>query len=325
MLDLSVIICTYSEGRWALLSAAIQSILDQTTRPREIIVVVDHNHDLFERVRTDLVDVIAVENSGVPGLSSARNSGIAAAQGSVVAFLDDDAVASPEWAATLAQPYADPLVAGVGGSIEPLWIRGRPAWFPPEFDWVVGCTYRGMPTATAPVRNVIGCNMSFRGAVVVEAGPFHPVVGRLADHPAGCEETHFCIALARRFPHLQVLYEPAARVWHQVPADRSQWRYFRSRCYAEGRSKALVSSLLGTDVSLSSERSYTIHTLPRGFLAGLTDAATRRDAGGLARSATIASGLAITTAGFAHEWLASAPRRGAGASARTVKTVDRAS
>lgn len=60
--------------------------------------------------------------------------------------------------------YDAPRVMGVGGSIVPRWESARPGWMPRKLDWVVGGTYRGMPATTAPVRNLIGCNMSFRRA-----------------------------------------------------------------------------------------------------------------------------------------------------------------
>ena len=69
MLDVSVIICAYTEARWHDLVAAVESLRRQSKPPREIIVVVDHNRRLLERVRADLPDVVVVESSGPQGLS----------------------------------------------------------------------------------------------------------------------------------------------------------------------------------------------------------------------------------------------------------------
>src|SRR5579875_2090422 len=168
--DASVVICTYTEARWEELIRAIEAVQRQTLAPRETIVVVDHNRPLLERVQAELPGVLAVENGHVRGLSGARNSGSEAARGSIIVFLDDDAIAEPDWLSSLMAAYDDPTVLGVGGSVEPLWRAGRPDWFPREFDWVVGCTYLGMPKRTAPVRNLIGCNMSFRRAALDELG-----------------------------------------------------------------------------------------------------------------------------------------------------------
>jgi GT2 family glycosyltransferase len=288
--DVSVIICAYTLERWDDLVAAVESVRHQTALPREIIVVIDHNPALLERAHDYFLGAIVVENEAMRGLSGARNSGIAAAQGAVLAFMDDDAIAAPDWLSQLSAAYTDSNVIGVGGMIEPLWQAGRPSWFPTEFDWVVGCVYRGMPETAAPVRNLIGANMSFRRMVFDELGTF-----RLG---YGCDETDFCIRVRQRWPEKVLLYTPSAKVIHQVPASRANWGYFRSRCYFEGGSKAVVSWLVGAQDGLSSERAYTVRTLPLGIIHGLKDALFNRKQAGLERAGAIIAGLALTTSGY---------------------------
>jgi GT2 family glycosyltransferase len=296
--DISVVICTYSGERWTDLRAAVQSVQSQRSPACEIIVVVDHNPDLLERVRGSLPGIIAVENHEARGLSGARNTGIATASGALIAFLDDDARARPDWLERLAALYSQPEVLGAGGAIEPVWSGGRPSWFPEEYDWVVGCTYRGMPEQQSPVRNLIGCNMSFRRSVLVDAGGFCNGLGRLGARPLGCEETEFSIRVLQRHPEGILLYDPEATVQHQVPAQRAAWRYFRSRCYAEGLSKAAVTRLVGARHGLSSEGIYVMRTLPRGIWRGLETALRQDDPAGLARAGAIVAGLAITGTGY---------------------------
>ncbi len=290
MIEISVVVCTYTESRWNNLEMAVESLLWQNTPLHEIIIVVDHNSKLQDRVRTNFPDTVVVENRYERGLSGARNSGIAVAQGAVIAFLDDDATATPDWIEQLCTAYSDPNVIGVGGIIEPHWQDGRPDWFPTEFDWVVGCTYRGMPETASPVRNLIGANMSFRRMVFDQLGTF-----RLG---YGCDETDFCIRVRQRWPEHVLLYRPAAKVIHQVPASRANWDYFRSRCYFEGGSKAVVSWLVGTQDGLSSERAYTFRTLPKGIILGLKDALFNRRQSGLERAGAIIAGLALTISGY---------------------------
>src|SRR5436309_12820458 len=117
--SVSVIICAYNEERWDDLVAAVSSLHRQTHRPEEIIVVIDHNPDLLARAQAELREVVILANAGQPGLSGARNSGIAAARGDVIAFLDDDAIASPEWIEHLIASYARSEVVGAGGAIVP--------------------------------------------------------------------------------------------------------------------------------------------------------------------------------------------------------------
>jgi glycosyltransferase involved in cell wall biosynthesis len=240
-----------------------------------------------------------VANRHAQGLSGARNTGVETASGDVVAFLDDDAAAEPDWLARLADAYADPAVIGAGGHVEPLWPAERPAGFPPEFDWVVGCSYRGLPEERAEVRNLIGANMSLRRDVLDDAGGFSSSLGRIGAVPLGCEETELCIRARRLRPGGTILHEPAARVGHRVAPVRTGWRYFRARCWAEGLSKAVVAELAGNDVGLSSERAYALRVLPGGVLRGLGDAA-RGDLSGALRALAIVAGLAVTAAGYAY-------------------------
>ncbi len=296
--SISAVICAYTEERWDSLVSAITSVRRQQAPAKEVVLVVDHNRPLFERALRELGDVAVLENRWPRGLSGARNTGIEAVSADVVAFLDDDATAASDWLERLGEPYASPEVLGVGGSILPRWATERPSWFPEEFDWVVGCTYRGMPTVAAPVRNLIGANMSFRRALFDEIGGFRWDMGRVGTRPLGCEETEFCIRARQRHPEGTLLHEPRARVLHQVTPDRARWSYFQSRCYSEGLSKAQVRHLVGARDGLASERSYVVRALPAGAARALRQAVLRGDPGALALPATILAGLALTTGGY---------------------------
>lgn len=294
----SVVISAFTVARWEQLLAAIRSVRQQRLVPQQIIVVVDNNQELFARVRREVTGVLALENHEHPGLSGARNSGVAHATGEIVAFLDDDAVAMPDWLDYLLTPYSDANVVGTGGSIEPSWAHPRPSWFPGEFNWVVGCTYPSLPTTAAPVRNVIGANMSFRRELLRSTGGFRRDIGRIGSRPLGCEETELCIRLRQRRPGSTLIYEPRARVRHLVPRSRSTMRYFLRRCYSEGRSKATVTRVVGSRDGLASERAYTLQALPRGVARGIGDALVRGDRSGLLRSGAIMAGLVTTTFGY---------------------------
>ncbi|GAA0389812.1 glycosyltransferase family 2 protein [Microbispora corallina] len=302
-LRISVVVCVYTEDRWDDIRAAVESVRAQRREPHELILVVDHNPDLHLRLKREYPDVVVLENAHERGLSGGKNTGTEAATGDVVAFLDDDAVASPEWLAAFEDAFASgPAVVGVGGLTRPLWATGeRPRWFPEEFDWTVGCTYRGMPVERAPIRNVMGGNAAFLREVIGGVGGFSTQIGRNVQgrrsRPLGCEETEFCIRLSQRRPGSVMLFEPGAAIGHKVSPARSRFAYFRSRCFAEGLSKALVTNSVGAGDGLSSERSYTFRTLPLGVLRGLGDA-LRGDVAGLGRAGAIVVGLAWTTWGY---------------------------
>lgn len=300
-LEFSIIICAYTLDRWDELSGAVESARRQTLKPREVILVVDNNDELLHRAATAFPDVVVVENTGIPGLGDARNAGVAVATGAILAFMDDDAIAADDWLEQLRPGYDDPTVLGVGGFIEPLWPDRAPRWFPTEFNWVVGCTYTGVPTHTTTVRNLIGANMSVRAEVVEAAGGFdgslgrHERPGRAATGTA--EETEFCIRASRVHPGRQWQYRPSARVAHVVSDQRTTWRFFTGRCRVEGASKADLVNISGSQSGLASERSYVLRTLPSGVLREL-GAALRGKVDGAARAGAIVAGFWLTTMSY---------------------------
>lgn len=295
--DISVVVCTYTDRRWDELRANIRALRAQTLAPHQIVVVVDHAPPLLERVDRELPGVVALGSAGPPGLAGSRNTGARAANGSIVAFIDDDAVPEPDWLERLATVYEEAEVAAVGGGILPGWATARPAWFPPEFDWVVGCTYRGLPETRTTVRNLIGANMSFRREVFEEL-EFFSGLGHANGRSLGGEETDFCIRLAELMPASRIVYEPDARVRHHVPADRARFSYFLSRCYSEGVAKGVLARRVGSRTGLASERAYA-RALPGAALHAVRDAVrTRRPARALGAVATVI-GLGAATSGYA--------------------------
>ena len=294
----AVVICTYTLGRWDALVRAVESVRQQTYPPAQLIVVVDHNDDLLSRARAELGDCLVVSNRYVAGLSGARNSGIDECVSHIVAFLDDDAHADPDWLEVLAAPFAKDAVVAAGGRAIPAWEGGRPGWFPPAFDWVVGCSYEGQPTSPARVRNVLGCNMAFRADLVRSVDGFRTELGRTATSATGVEETELCIRLAQSDPGAEILYLPAARVTHAVPVERATWRYFTRRCIAEGRSKAILTGMVGRGRALESERRYTRRVLPVAAGRALLEAIRRRSLSAAIPAAAIAGGLVLTGAGY---------------------------
>jgi GT2 family glycosyltransferase len=298
-LGISVVICAHTQKRFDETCAAVASVQAQSLPSQEIIVVVDHNPALAASLAEALPEVTVVANQEARGLSGGKNTGVAVSRGDIVAFLDDDAVADQDWLKYFADSYADPAVIGVGGRTLPNWQAPRPAWFPDEFAWVVGAAYRGMPETRAPVRNLLGGNASFRRAAFEIAGGFQNGIGRsAAKRPLGCEETEFCIRLSQRSPGVVFLYDNRAVIWHVVGAERCRFRYFRSRCYAEGLSKAQVTGSVGAGDGLATERQYTTRVLPAGVARGVADA-LHGDRAGLGRAGAIVAGLTATAAGYA--------------------------
>lgn len=307
--DVSVVICAYTEKRWDELVAAVTSVQRQTAPPREVIVVIDHNPRLLDRADRLLPQVTSLGNRQAPGAGGSRNTGAALARSDLIAFLDDDAEAQPDWLENLVTGYGNPLVLGVGGALKPRWLGGRPRWFPEEFNWVVGCTYRGMPHQTAPVRNLIAANMSVRQEVFEAIGGFRTSFGNTRSTMsigssflrscAGDEETELCIRASKRWTGGIWLYEPRAKVTHRVSPDRTQLRYFLSRCYDEGLGKAQLVHLVGSRSGLSSELTYTLRVLSSAVVRNAVGDGRPWGIESMQRSSAILAGLAATALGYA--------------------------
>jgi glycosyltransferase involved in cell wall biosynthesis len=297
----SVVICAWTEQRWDLLAEGVRAVLDQASAgDHQVLLVVDHNPALLERARRSFSGVDVIANEERRGLSGGRNTGIRHALGDVVAFLDDDATPRAGWLARLVGPYDNAAVVGTGGAVLPRWEHPPPAWLAPELYWIVGCTYRGLPEQTAPVRNPIGANMSFRRVVFDRVGGFAHELARTAGAAmVSCDETELSIRVRQDRPGALIVHAPDAAVDHFVPRDRLTLSYLARRCWGEGFAKALVSRGVGRVDGLASERDYVRHTLPAAVLRGLGDT-VRGDLGGSARAGAVVSALAITGAGYAR-------------------------
>lgn len=241
-MNCSVVISTYTTERYNDLVRCLESIGEQTIQPDEVILVIDPSEELWrfysEKLKDFSVKVILSEDFG---LSNARNTGIKRSKGEIIVFIDDDAYAERDWLEKILKNFEDEKVWVVGGKAIPEFEKSRPKWFPEELDWIVGCSYKGMPEGRE-IRNPLGANMAFRRSVFEEVGLFRIEIGRFGKILLGSEETELCIRLKKRFPDVKVVYEPSAVVYHKVSENRLRFTYVLKRAYYEGVSKALISS-----------------------------------------------------------------------------------
>jgi len=316
----SVVVSTYDDKRWEDLLACLHSLERQSRPQLETIIVVDHNPDLLARAKREFPAATVIANQRSRGLAGARNSGIAASSGEIVAFIDDDARAEPDWLEELEGCISEPTTVGAGGALLPLWQGPEPAWFPREFYWVFGCSYTGLPDQLAPVRNPIGANMAVRKSALAQVSGFRE--GESEDAPreirsrgvvrAGGnvpDDTDLAIRVKQQLPDAVWLYQPAARVLHSVTPERTSLGYFLRRCYEEGGGKANLSRYVGSSDGLSSERRHLAVVLPRGVARGVGDL-VRGDRSGALRAAAIVTGILSSAVGFLVATIAGILKRG---------------
>ena len=288
--DATVVIASYDLKRWSQLSSAVESLLSDADLPGNVVISVDHNTELYEKIRVTWPQITTVLNSERRGVSTTRNTGTRSVETPFIVFLDDDVQVYPGWLARLLEPFADPTVVGTGGGVVAGWETGRPSWFPAEFDWVVGASYRGMPVSRSEIRNVWAENMAVRADVFEAVGGFRSDFGKVGDR-SNPEDTDLCIRMGASSPTAKWIYVPEALAQHHVPASRARWSYFLRRTYLEGSGKLEMARLLGRQEKLQSERDYLRRTLPSGVAFGLWAAVRHGDLGGLLRSGAIVAGV----------------------------------
>lgn len=172
------------------------------------------------------------------GLSHARNRGIAEASGSVVAFLDDDAVPERDYVVGLLSVYERFPDAGcVGGRVILRWPDPPPAWWRPELDHHLSAIDLGdgihhLRHPQCPV----GANISFRRDLFGAGIAFDPTLGRVGKKLWGGEEAALCLEVERR--GLATYYAPDSVVRHLAETSRANLSYLYRKSVLHGRSAA---------------------------------------------------------------------------------------
>lgn len=180
MASLPVSVIVVSRGRGESLGLTLIGLSRLIYDNYEIIVVADaEGQDAIRRAR--LTDEIKIIPFADPNISEARNLGIAAAAGEILAFIDDDAVPEPTWLSYLTEPFADPQVSAVGG-----FVIGRNGisfqWKASSVDYAahsdpIPVDETRATVLTPPPGRAIkteGTNMAFRRSVLAGLGGFDP-------------------------------------------------------------------------------------------------------------------------------------------------------
>ena len=220
--SISVVICAYNAA------ATIAECLEHSTRldypDLEILVVDDGSTDGTGEIarRYPRARVLSIDHAG---LSVARNEGMTAARGDLVAYLDSDAYPTPEWPYFLALAFDGPTVAGAGGPNVP------PRDDPPGALRVAHAPGGPVHVLVGDDRaeHVPGCNMAFWRDLLIETGGFDPV------YTAAGDDVDLCWKVLDR--GWDIGFHPAALVWHH---RRSGLRAYLRQQRGYGLAEALV-------------------------------------------------------------------------------------
>lgn len=240
----SIIVCAHRTDRFQDLLDAIDSLIAQSYSRIEIITVIDGNPDLYEMAKNMAEDtrIRLTLNERNLGLSESRNRGISMAEGDIIAFFDDDAIAEVNWVEELVRMYQELDAIAAGGCILPLWLAGEPRCLPEEFYWLIGATHKGFPEEAGEVRNTFGSNLSFKSDVLRALGGFRGEMGVKAKGQLQSEETEICDRMKDKFGK-GVIYNNKAIVHHKVFPERLRWSFLFGRAFWQGYSKRVMKEL----------------------------------------------------------------------------------
>ncbi|QHS16526.1 glycosyltransferase family 2 protein [haloarchaeon 3A1-DGR] len=244
-MQVSVVICTYTMDRYEVFTEAVESVLSQTYDPIEVVLVIDGNEDVADRVRSDFGDrenVVIHNNAENRGISYSRTKGAEIASGEIVAFIDDDGVAEADWIETLVETYETTDAIAVGGDVRPNWQGDKPDFFPEEFYWLVGCVEPGFAEDGEEVRNTYGSNISYRREAFLDVGGYDPNTGRKGDRHLQAHEAPVGIRLLEEYGQGMVFVEDAV-VNHTLFEYRGEFPWLVQRSFWQGYSKRVMDLL----------------------------------------------------------------------------------
>ena len=262
---LSVIATSHTLDRLDDALDLMDSLGAQTYSRMETLFVAEGCRELYERVASHIAErrianARVLFNDGERGLSAARNVGIQAASGDILAFLDDDAVAFPDWAVEVVSACRSDSVIGLTGATLPLWDDEAMSWLPEEFYWLISCTgWTGWEDAQG-MRNAWGHNMAFRREAFQACGGFNNAHGF---HRGDFAEDNEFSLRAKAATGKRIVFSPRARIWHKVHRYRLSLTWVVGRSYFIGRSRRMLQRLAGAAAPLAIERGLLLRILTR--------------------------------------------------------------
>jgi len=237
--EISVVLCTWN--RADLLGGALAALVAQDDAPSREIVVVDNNStdttaDVVRHYTDRYRHVRYICEPG-PGLSHARNAGVAATSGRLVAFTDDDVRVPPEWLRTIALVAARYPDAGCfGGPVLPQWMAPVPNWLTEDRWSALGVQKYSPELFRADEKRpicLIGANLVIRREVLKMVGPFDATVQRVGNGIGSTEDHDYHRRIWAAGHH--GIYHSALRVGAVVTDERLAKSYHRKWHFGHGR------------------------------------------------------------------------------------------
>ncbi len=246
---ISVVIPTCNREQFAI--ECLASIFGQDYEDVEVLLIDQGPPGRLDRLIADAFpgeSRIHYFNVARAGAAKSRNFGVKNARGPVVVFIDDDAIAYPGWLNAIAEMFSSSSrPALMGGRIKPMWSAPKPAWYPPEREFLLGLYDIGDDICPMPENDLpIGANMAGWRETIIENEGFEEQLGPnyFRKHPMITGEETVLGQRIRLAGHL-IYYNPAAVVGHRISALKLTRKYFLKRHFWEGVTVVEEMALLG--------------------------------------------------------------------------------
>jgi len=238
MIELSVVICTYNRDKY--LPDALESLKKQDANPGAFEVIVINNNctdktaaicEKFAQKHPELNFRHIVETS--QGLSFARNRGIQEAKANLIAFIDDDAIAEPDYVSRLLHAFDNyPEFDAVGGKVLPIYPGGQePEWMSKYIQRLVSKVDDGDSFKEFKKKYPVGCNMAFKKSVFKETGVFN------TDLTLRSDDKYIFSKLKKK--RKKTIYAPDVVVHHNIEQYRLEHDFIKALSRLNGHTEYL--------------------------------------------------------------------------------------
>ncbi|MDG6905011.1 MAG: glycosyltransferase family 2 protein [Nitrososphaerota archaeon] len=252
---ISVVVTSYGSGSTQDVLKLIYSLGAQTYEQTELIFIGEGLPELCNivRERGESVGIRSIDCSVIPvggGASAARNLGIKKATGEIIAFLDDDVILSPSWAAEVKTTFAEyDSIIGAIGPVMPFWDDQKMSWLPAELNWLVSCTGWFNKTGVIPIRgHTWSSNASFKREAFSNGLEFSEKLGPKGGVPGWMrDKISEDVELSMRIQsvtHRPVVFNSEIKVWKRIRKGSLSWRRLMNCALGIGASRVAKEKML---------------------------------------------------------------------------------